>query len=155
MTGVQTCALPIYQIYCLTDQGIVAISDLGVEIKSIPIENQLKEIISLNYDNFKKLSFGINYETDRKYIFFCISTATDDYPTKAYCFNTINMKWTSWEKDLAHGFCNTSDDKLYFAQGGTEHILQERKDFKETDYCDEAITGYSISSYDDKEVVLA
>ena len=142
------------QIYCLTDQGIVAISDLGVEIKSIPIENQLKEIISYSYDNFKKLSFGVNYETDRKYILFTISSSLDTYPTKAYVFNTINSKWTSWEKGLTHGFCNPSDDKLYFAQGGTHHIFQERKDYLESDYCDEELSGYNVLSYVGKTVTL-
>lgn len=142
------------QIYCLTDQGIVAISDLGVEIKSIPIENQIKEIISLDYNKFKKLSFGINYETDRKYILFCISSAIDNYPTKAYVFNTINNKWSTWEKPIVHGFCNPSDDKLYFAQGGTHHIFQERKNYLVSDFCDEKIDGYNIISFTGNDVVI-
>lgn len=142
------------QIYCLSDQGIVAISDLGVEIKSIPIEDQIKELISIDYDKLKTLSYGISYETDRKFILFTIGAASDTYPTQAFVFNTITSKWTTWNKGLVHGFVNPDDDKLYFAQGGTHHIFQERKTFTANDFCDESLSGYNIVSYSDLVVEL-
>lgn len=142
------------QIYCLTDQGIVAISDLGVEIKSIVIENQIKELISIDYTHLKTMSFGIAYETDRKYILYTIGAASDTNPTQAFVYNTIMNKWTLWTKGVVHGFVNPEDDKLYYAQGGTHHILQERKDFTSLDFADETLTGYNILSTNGKIIEL-
>ena len=55
------------QIFCLSDQGIVTVSDIGVQVISRPIEDQITDLISASYDNLKKLSFGMAYDTDRKY----------------------------------------------------------------------------------------
>lgn len=142
------------QIYCLTDQGIVAISDLGVEIKSLPIENQIKELISIDYSHLKTMSFGIAYETDRKYILYTIGAASDTNPTQAFVFNTIMNKWTLWTDNVVHGFNNPEDDKLYFAQGSTHHILQERKTFTSFDFANEELTGYTITAASGLQVTV-
>jgi hypothetical protein len=142
------------QIFCLSDQGIVAISDLGVEIKSRPIEDQIQELISIDYANLKKLSFGIGYETDRKYILFTIDSVSDTYPTKAFVYNTITDKWTTWEKGVKHGFVSPSLDKLYLADGDSENMFEERKSYNFTDYADEEVSGYNIASYSGTTVVL-
>ena len=142
------------QIYCLTDQGIVAVSDIGVEIKGIPIDDQIKELISIDYTKLKTLSFGVNYETDRKYCLFVIDTTSDQYPTKAFVYNTITNKWTTWERPCTHGFVNSTDDRMYLAKGGSNQIFQERKDFLESDFADEELTGYLIQSFSGFDVVV-
>lgn len=142
-------------IFCLSDQGIVAISDIGVEVKSRPIENLIQDLISENYANLKKLSFGINYETDRKYILFTITESSDTNCTQAFVYNTFTDSWTTWEKSIKHGFVNPTDDKLYLADSASKNLFQERKDFLVTDYCDEVVTaGYNVVSYSGTSVVL-
>lgn len=141
-------------IYCLSDQGIVAISDVGVEVKSRPIENLIQGLISENYDNLKKLSFGINYETDRKYILFTIKESGDTSCTQAFVYNTFTNAWTTWEKNAVHGFVDSTDDRLYLADAATKNIFKERKDFLVTDYSDEVVSGYSITSSTDQTVFV-
>lgn len=142
------------QIFCLSDQGIVAVSDVGVEVKSRDIENLLSEIYSEDFDKVKKLSFGINYETDRKYIMFTISQSEDTFCTKAFVYNSFTNAWTVWELDCTHGIINPYDDKVYLAHGGSENVWQERKNLTFTDYVDQEVTGYNILSFSDTEVVL-
>jgi hypothetical protein len=142
------------QIYCLSDQGVVAISDVGVEVKSRPIENKIQELISENYTNLKTLSFGINYETDRKFILFTIKDAGDLHCTQALVYNTFTDSWTTWEKDVVHGIVNVNDDRLYLAHASSQNIYQERKDFLFTDYVDEIYTGYTMTSHSGSSVVL-
>lgn len=134
------------QIFALTDQGIVTISDVGVAVISRPIEDKITELIGLNYDNLKKLSFGISYETDRKFVLWTITSAADTYPTQAFVYNTFTKNWTSWDKKAKTAIINPVDDKIYIAQPDFKHVLKERKSFTFRDYIDEQIDGYTIAS---------
>lgn len=130
------------QIYCYTDQGMAAISDNGVEVISRPIEDQIqqKEIIQ----NFFTTSFGVSYEVDRKYIFYCKALATDSYPTEAYVYNFFTNAWTKYINTRSCG--TVFDNRLYM--GGTDgFIYRERKALNSSDYVDDSynITINSIN----------
>jgi hypothetical protein len=142
------------QIFCLSDQGIVAISDIGVEVKSRAIEDQIQDLISEDYTNLKTLSFGINYETDRKYILFTITSDSDTYCTQAFVYNTFTNAWTKWNRNVTHGFVNVTDDKLYLSHAISENIYQERKTFTFTDFVDEEYTGYNVTAVSGTTVTL-
>ena len=125
------------QIYCYTDQGIAAISDNGVQVLSRPIEDQIQqnEIIS----NFFTTSFGVSYEVDRKYIFYCKALETDTYPSEAYVYNFFTNAWTKYINDRSCGI--TFDNRLYM--GGIDgYIYRERKALNSSDYVDDS---YSIT----------
>jgi hypothetical protein len=142
------------QIFCLADQGIVNISDIGVQVISRPIENEILEVISQDSAKLKKLSYGFSYETDRKYILNTITLAADDYTTQAFVYNTFTQAWTKWIKSSAHGFNNPADDKLYLCQPNDKYILQERKALNYTDFADEELDGFSVVSHVGTSVVL-
>lgn len=142
------------QILCLADQGIVSISDVGVQVLSEPIKDQLTELVGLNFEGLKTLSYGVAYETDRKYLLNTVSTASDTFCTQSFVMNTFTNQWTRWEKNTSHGFVNDSDDKLYFSLPDEKHVLQERKSFSFRDYIDEEIDGFSIVSSSGTSIVL-
>jgi hypothetical protein len=130
------------QIYCYTDQGITAISDNGVQVLSRPIEDQIQQIEIIS--NFFTSSFGVSYEVDRKYIFYCKAVETDSYPTEAYVYNFFTNAWTKYFNDRSCGI--VFNDRLYM--GGTDgFIYRERKALNSSDYVDDsyAITINSIS----------
>lgn len=143
------------QIFALADQGIVNISDLGVKIISIPIEDQLTELIGLNLAGLKTVSYGIGYETARKYILNTISSAGDTTCTQSFVYNTVTGAWTTYNKESVCGFVNSTDDKLYLAKPDSHKLLKERKTFTYRDFIDEEIdNAYSISSFSGTSVVL-
>lgn len=142
------------QIFCLADQGIAAISDIGVQVMSRPIEDQINNLISEDYEKLKELSFGVSYETDRKYILYTIANNSDNYPTQAFVYNTFTQAWTTWTKDAKHAFVNPADDKIYLCNPSDKHVLQERKSLTYTDYIDEEVDGFSIVSSSGYSVVL-
>lgn len=120
------------QIFCYTDQGIVAISDNGVQVLSRPIEDLIyqSEILS----NFETLSFGISYEVDRKYLFYCKTIETDTYPTQGYIYNFFTNSWTRYVHNRSCGIVYRS--KLFM--GGVDgYIYQERKQLNSSDYVDD------------------
>jgi hypothetical protein len=141
------------QIYCLTNQGVVSISDVGVQVVSESIKDSLVELIGLDFTTYQNSSFGIAYETDRKYILFVSDVAGDEQPAIAYVFNVFTNEWSMWTKDAIHGFVAPSNDKLYLANDAT--FLEERKNYLYTDYVDEARSAsYSIVSSTGTTVVL-
>lgn len=142
------------QIFCLSDQGIVTISDIGVQVISRPIEDQITDLISASYDNLKKLSFGMAYDTDRKYYLYTIGEGSDTYPSQAFVYNTFTQAWTKHIKNAKHAFVNRTDDKIYLANPDDKHVLQERKALNFTDYVDEQLDGFSVVSSSGYDVVL-
>ena len=125
------------QIYCYTDQGITAISDNGVQVLSRPIEDQIqqREIVS----NFFTSSFGVSYEVDRKYIFYCKALETDSYPTEAYVYNFFTNAWTKY---LNNRSCGISFNNVLYMGGVDGYIYKERKALNSSDYVDDS---YSIT----------
>lgn len=142
-------------IYALTDQGVVSISDVGVQVLSRNIEDKLNALLGVNYEGLRKLSFGISYETDRKYILYTVSSASDTHPTQAFVYNTFTNTWCMWDKAALTGIVNKADGLLYITRPDQKHILKERKEFSFRDYVDEeAADGFSISSFTGSQVVL-
>lgn len=142
------------QIFALCDQGIVAISDVGVQVISRPIEDQLIGLIAEDYTSLKTMSFGVAYDTDRKYILHTIASDSDSYPTQAFVYNTFTQAWTTWTKDAKHAFVNSTDDKIYLCEPSSKYLLVERKNLDFTDYADEEVDGFSVVSSSGYNVVL-
>jgi len=133
------------QIYCFTDQGVVSISDTGVQVVSRQIEKTLLELTS--YTNFSSATFGVGYEGDRKYILYTVSSSGDSYPTQAFVYNTATTSWTRWTNSACAGIVNSRDNKLYLGHPTDDYTRQERKTYTLADYADEEyavnITGSS------------
>jgi len=142
------------QIFALCDQGIVTISDVGVQVISRPIEDAIAGLISADYTKLKTLSFGVGYETDRKFYLFTIGSSSDAYPTQAFVYNTFTQAWTNRVKNAKHAVVNLSDDRMYICNPDDKHVLQERKSLTFRDYIDEEVDGFSVVSSSGTSVVL-
>lgn len=152
----ETCAVLGNQIYCLTDQGVVTVSETGVSIVSSQIEQDLKQVFGLSLSALSSYSFGVSYESDRKYILWTISTADDTWATQAYVYNTLTATWTRWDLAKRCGIVSSVDDKLYLGEAQSEYVNQERKAYDETDHVDyKASTTISAVSGDQLTVTLS
>ncbi len=123
------------QIYMLSSQGIVTVSDTGVQVISRPIEGIIDRITSNNFD-FTYNTFGIPYESDRAYLIWSVTNVNDDQPTQCFRFNTFTNSWTRFPIAKTCGIVNFADDKLYLGAADAAFIEKERKDFLRTDYAD-------------------
>lgn len=140
------------QIYCLANQGVVAISDVGVQVVGEDIKDAIQNLIGLNYDNLQTVSFGVGYETSRKYMLFTITTSGDDTGTQAFVYNVFTNKWSRWEKEANAAFVAPSNDKLYMAN--STNLLEERKSYTYRDYIDEDFGTFNVVSSSGTSVVL-
>lgn len=131
------------QIYCFTTQGVISVSETGSAIVSRPIEVDLLHISASQFTSFDSASFGIGYESDRRFIFPTVSAEGDTVATQLYVYNYITNAWTRWV--LAHtvsaGILNPVDNKLYFASADSDfkYLIQERKSFTSSDYADDEV----------------
>lgn len=141
------------QVFTFSDQGIIAVSENGVQIISKPIENTLLQLSSPQFVNFETASFGVAYESDRQYIFFTMSDELDEFPTQAFVFSTLENAFTRWEMTRSCGLVLKSDNKLYMGNPDDLFVYQERKNFDRSDYADNQFDVTIVSS-DEMEVVL-
>lgn len=123
-------------IYCLSTQGVIAISDSGVQIVGRQIEDQVKKVTSFNY-NYKYTSFGLSYESDRAYLLWLPTNKSDTVATQCFRYSTITNAWTRWTVPSTCGIVNyLGDDRVYLGGSGRNYVLQERKNNERQDYAD-------------------
>ena len=136
LRGIQLPAILDNNIFCFSDQGVIVVNDNGVETISYPIERELFKISKIRNTSFEDVSFGIGYESDRKYIMFVTTESTDTVATQAYVFNILTKGWARLERDASFGFWNITEDRLYL---GTDEVFQERKEYNETDFSESEV----------------
>jgi len=140
LKGIESAVVLDNRIYAMTDQGVVAVHDAGVEIISRPIEATLNKLLSDQFPYFEDATFGISYESDRRYCLYTVTTASDETATQVFTYNTITRSWTRWTTPRSAGIVKVDNDKLYTAHATTDFIYKERKDFTSDDYTDEEYT---------------
>lgn len=128
-------------VWMLSTQGIVSISDGGVDAKSIPLDNQLNALIGGNLAALSQVSFGIGYESDRKYI---LAVPSEDltYCDIEYNFNYVTTAFTTWSRNFYYGYINKVEDRLYVSRADPTNfsVSMERDTQTYQDYVDEAVS---------------
>jgi hypothetical protein len=142
------------QIFCLTTQGIVAVSDNGAQILSRPIENQFVQLEGAGLSPLQYYSFGVSYESERQYVIWTITASSDTYATQAFIYNYVTKTWTRSTRQQTFGLVMKADNKMYLTNPANSQISQERKSFTYTDYSDEAYP-VTLSAYSGYTVTLS
>jgi len=159
--GAET-AVPLNSgVWMLSNQGVVSISDGGVDAKSIPIDDQLNRLIGSYLDNLVDVGFAVGYESDRKYIL-CVPESTNTYAEVEYNFNYVTNAWTTWSRNLHAAFIHSNEGKMYIARADSDTatdpqamgVSKERKGATYKDYVDEGIAN-SITAISGDQVTLA
>lgn len=125
------------QIFCFTTQGVCAVSDSGIRIISVPIEDRLLQLASEQFTYFSTASFGVAYESARLYMFFTVTEETDQFATQAFIYNSLTESWTRWVMNRTCGVVNPTVNKLFMIQTDTGQVFRERKNYTSFDYADE------------------
>lgn len=130
-----TAAILNNQIYALSTQGVVTITEGGVSVISRPIENRILDITNDRF-NYKGISFGLSSESDRAYHLWMPSQTSDTVPTQCYRYNTFTRAWTRWTKPSTCGIVDVVQDRIYLGSGTRNFVEKERKDRTRQDYSD-------------------
>ena len=134
------------QIWAMTNQGVVAVSDSGSIIQSRAIERDLITLSSQIFTNFTSTTFGISYESDRHYNLWTPTFTTDTNATQNWVYNFLTQCWTNWPLSVTAGIVSlTPDDHLYLCYS-TGQVTRERKDWDNFDFADFQYTVTITSS---------
>lgn len=142
------------QIWCLSDQGVTTVTDTGVTVISRPIEDKVLTQMGTALTALKNYSFGVGYETDRKYILWTVSGSADTFATQAFVFNTFTKAFVRWPINASAAIVSPDDTKLYIGDGATSWTTQERKNLDYTDFVDYSI-AVTISAFSGNTVTVA
>lgn len=124
------------QIWAMTNQGAVAVSDSGTVIMSRPIEKDLITLSSSLFTDFPSATFGIRYESDRHYMLACPTNSTDTVATQIWINNFLTEAWFNWPLTVTAGIVSLQpDDHLYMCYS-TGQVVRERKNWNIFDYAD-------------------
>lgn len=122
------------QVFMISNQGIVAISDTGVEVISRSIEVDVSKLVT--YSNISTYSYGIGYESDKSYLLSVPESSSDTANTQTYVYNSFTRCWTRYTFPISCGLVEASRDKIFFSKPSAAVVYQERKDFDASDYAD-------------------
>lgn len=140
LTAPDSIAIVNNQIWAMTNQGTVAISDSGSVIQSRPIERDLITLSSALYPNFTSSTFGIGYESDRHYNLWTNTATTDAHATQNWVYNFLTTCWTNWPISITSGIVSLQpDDHLYLCYA-TGQVTRERKNWNNFDFADFSYT---------------
>ena len=123
------------QIYCLTTQGVVSLTESGVSVISRNIENLIQKA-TLNTIDYKLNTFGVAYESDRSYLLWIPERSIDTTATQCFRYNTFTRTWTRWTKGAKCGLILASNDKMYIGDNNRSYVNEERKGIERQDYSD-------------------
>jgi hypothetical protein len=123
-------------VYCLSNQGVVQITDSAVRIVSRIIEPLLTAILGQDLEDNTS---AVGYESERQYLLSVKRPNTlSSVADVTYCYNYLTEAWTSWtgaNKVFFNGFLRPGDDKLYLIPTLAQNkIVKERKDQNLVDY---------------------
>lgn len=122
------------QVLMLSNQGIVSITETGVQTVSHEIEPMLKPLLTLSTLKDYTSSFG--YESDRHYFISTLTNTAETTPSQTLVYNIFTRTWVRWSFAIKAGVIDPSTDKLYFAKYSDSKVYQERKSFTDDDYAD-------------------
>ena len=138
-------------VYFLSDQGVVALSDSDAKIMSFVLDKTIIENTSPDlYPNLQEVAWGIAYQSARKYILFMPLLKTDTQSNQQYVYNHLTEVWTRWTVGATCGIVLKKDGKMYLGSAagsaptsGDSYVYQERKTFTDIDYADNEYTTYN------------
>jgi hypothetical protein len=132
-------------IFCWTKQGIVAVSEGGIEIISKPIDDQILKLGSSIYDNFSTATFGVGYESDNSYMVWTVNNTSDEIAQICYRYSTLTGTWTTFDKSNTSAVVSPNLDLLFLGAGDTNYLEKERKTFTRYDFADREL-DFTISN---------
>lgn len=135
LIGPETAVILNNSVYCLTDQGVCAITD-GTRVVSRPIESDLTAMFGDGLTVLRQQAFGIGFEADRKYYLFMPTSALDAAPAVAHVYNTFTQAWVRRVARFSKTCGTVDSNQLYLADSDGPYVSQERRSFTFFDYGD-------------------
>ncbi len=135
-------------VYCLTDQGVMAISDAGITPVSVPIDDKWTDLGgAASIANLRTKTVGIAYRSAKQYL--CWAIGQDDVGafsadnSQALVYSTLSSGWTRYTFGARAACIDATTDTIVLAPTDSNSLWQERKSIALSDYAD--VGGIAIN----------
>jgi hypothetical protein len=143
------------QVWCLTNQGVVSISDTGVQQQSwTNINNVIQQLFGVAYETVAQFASAVSYETEHKYILGLPTAAGDGGNTQTYTYNIFTSAWTRWSRQFTAGFIHPTLNVLYLGNFQNNNVVTERKTGTYQDFVDELSASPTVTGHSEYDVTL-
>jgi hypothetical protein len=143
------------QVWCLANQGVVSISDTGVQQQSwTNINDTIQTLFGTAFAEMQQYASAVSYETEHKYILGLPSAGGDTGNTQTYTFNIFTNAWTRWTRKFTAGFVHPTTNILYLGNFQNNNVVTERKTGTYQDYIDELSASPTITASSNYVVTL-
>jgi hypothetical protein len=127
-------------VIALMEDGIMAVSDGGIQMISKVIDSTLKPYGAAPYRPTTRTAFGVAYESEKVFALFMPSLGITGYGAQAYVYGLESGAWTTWSF-LAPRLCGRVDpfsDTAYYGLTNNPRLVKDRNSSSTADYEDEA-----------------
>jgi len=126
-------------VMLLSDNGIVAVTDGGIQMISRVIDSTLKPYWAAPYRPTTSTgAFGVAYESEKVYALFLPSLGITGYEAKAYVLGLESQAWTTWSYG-APRLCGRVDpftDTAYYGVSASPYLFKDKNTSSTVDYFD-------------------
>ena len=129
-------------IIALTNQGVVQITDSGVTVLSLDVEDQIQPLLAPGMiATTQSIAFALAYESERRYLLWLPTASTDTAPTKCLTYHLFRQAWTDRTDMYDYGCVSRVDNRLWMVKstGSAQKVWRERKSLDYTDFADDLI----------------
>jgi hypothetical protein len=133
-------------VMVLTEDGIMAVTDGGIQMISKVIDSTLKPYWAAPYRSTTRTAFGVAYESEKVFALFLPSLGITGYEAKAYVLGLESQAWTTWSYSQPR-LCGRVDpftDTAYYGVSTSPYLFKDKNTSSTTDYFDG--TGTAITS---------
>lgn len=140
--------------FAFTEQGVVRITETGIMVVSRGIEPVLQPLMAQALRaTVKDISFGVAYESYRKYMLWVPTAAGQTSCPEAYVYDLFTDCWTKRTDQFRCAIVNPAIDILFLGEGSG--VNKERKTFVgSNDYADRTLS-VTINSKTSTTLTLA
>ena len=133
-------------VIVLTDDGIMAVGDGGIQFISRNIDSTLKPYITATYRATTTTgAFGVAYESEKVFALFMpgLAGAGADYTAKAYVYALETNAWTTWSfyQPRLCGRVDPFSDTAYYGIATSPYLFKDRNTSSTADYFDTVPVG--------------
>lgn len=131
------------QVIMLSNQGVVSITENGIQVISHDIEPSIKKMLANT--SLASLTFAMGYESDRHYLLSSVTDSSSTAADQTWVYNVFTKTWMHWTSAFVAGVVEPSTDKMYFSKASSAVVYVERKDGLPTDYADPDVSITIVS----------
>ena len=125
-------------VIALMEDGVMAVSEGGIQMISRPIDSTLKPYGASPYRSTTRTAFGVAYESEKVFALFMPSLGITGYGAQAFVFGLEPQAWTTWTYTNPR-ICGRVDpftDTAYYGMTASPYLVKDKNTSSTADYFD-------------------